>query len=495
MPISLCNTSIRMIITANIIKYSISNHLRLRRKYISFERNTPEFNRLPLQIIAANVTCDIIGEFLLCVKDNNHIMKKFRRISVIIISVCVLLAAGINVYLFSNSWGEGSREYRVEVSRAADFIDKNGEIPDIGQYKYITDIELLVSGCSEEELSGFVAADNTDFQLVSLPNQSEYAFAKITYSYTDVQSSYRTIIVIDIVLGTVIFIAAAALVYVGREIIAPFEKIKEMPYELAKGTLTGTLPQNKNKFFGNFTWGLDMLREVLESRRRAELELVKEKKTLVLSISHDIKTPLSTIKMSVRALQCGLYSSKQKQDEVLSNISKCADDISQRVSDIMDSARTDFLHIQVNDGMFYLSKLLNRIKEYYSEKMQINHVKFTISCCGNCLLSGDEDRAVEVLQNIIDNAFKYGDGWSIMIGVNEEEGCKLVSVTNSGNTLPQDELKHIFESFYRGSNSSSQKGNGLGLYICKEIMHKMNGDVFAEITGDEIKVTAVFPMA
>lgn len=54
----------------------------------------------------------------------------------------------------------------------------------------------------------------------------------------------------------------------------------------------------------------------------------------------------------------------------------------------------------------------------------------------------------------------------------------LITVENTGEVLPAEELPHLFDSFYRGSNAGSQEGSGLGLYICRKLMHKMNGDVF-----------------
>lgn len=108
------------------------------------------------------------------------------------------------------------------------------------------------------------------------------------------------------------------------------------------------------------------------------------------------------------------------------------------------------------------------------------------------MLSGDPDRALEVLQNLIENAIKYGDGNKISISFDREDECQLVSVHNGGCTLSDSELPHIFDSFWRGSNAGSNNGSGLGLYICRTLMRKMNGDIFAEIKGGDMLVTTVF---
>ena len=98
---------------------------------------------------------------------------------------------------------------------------------------------------------------------------------------------------------------------------------------------------------------------------------------------------------------------------------------------------------------------------------------------------------MEVLQNIFENAIKYGDGRFIGVSFEDEDGARLISVTNSGCTLSEEELGHIFDSFYRGSNVGSRGGSGLGLYICKKLMGRMKGDVFAQILDGDMKVTVV----
>ena len=113
----------------------------------------------------------------------------------------------------------------------------------------------------------------------------------------------------------------------------------------------------------------------------------------------------------------------------------------------------------------------------------------------NAIVNGDLNRAVEVVENVIENAIKYGDGKSISLHFSSEEGCALLTVRNSGCTLPDTDLPHVFESFWRGTNSDNEKGSGLGLYICRQLMRKMNGEIFAEIDGTDMCVTIVFQKA
>lgn len=233
----------------------------------------------------------------------------------------------------------------------------------------------------------------------------------------------------------------------------------------------------------------------MEQQKERELGLQRDKKMLLLSLSHDIKTPLSAIKMYSKALSKGLYTSPEKHLEIAENINAKADEIESYVSEIIAASREDFLSLDVNNGEYYLSELVNKISLYYTEKLSLIKTDFSVGSYTDCLINGDIDRSIEVIQNIMENAIKYGDGKSIKISFSEEDGCILVTVRNSGCTLPDADLPHIFESFWRGVNAKRVKGSGLGLYICRQLMRKMNGEIFAEIKDGFMCVTTVLGKA
>ena len=216
---------------------------------------------------------------------------------------------------------------------------------------------------------------------------------------------------------------------------------------------------------------------------------------MLLSLSHDIKTPLSAIKLYAKALSKGLYTDEKRKMEIAEKINTTADEIEDLVSQIVNASKEEFLELEVHISEFYLSELIDKISVYYAEKLSLIKTEFTVNEYSDCLLKGDYGRSVEVLQNIMENAIKYGDGRSIGIFVSEEEDCKLITIKNSGCTLPENELSHVFESFWRGSNTGTLPGSGLGLYICRQLMVKMGGEIFGEIEEGYMCITAVFVKA
>ncbi|MBQ3252967.1 MAG: HAMP domain-containing histidine kinase, partial [Acholeplasmatales bacterium] len=387
-----------------------------------------------------------------------------------------------NFFLLSINNKDDGRLYRVEINRIALIIEEDGiDSIDMSKYDYVTNVY---------EYSDDFYNTDSDYVIKEI-NGSLYRF-----EYTSIRKNdYKPVIIVNIVLTTITLTVLILLIFIRKHILKPFEKLIEVPYELSKGNLTIPLEEHKYKYFGRFTWGLNILRENIEDQKTRELELQKEKKTLLLSLSHDIKTPLSAIKLYSKALSKGLYKDLDKQKEIALSIDDNANEIEGFVSEIVRASKEDFLSLSVEIKEFYLHDLFKEISNYYQEKMQLVKIPFVINNYNNCLIKGDLERSIEILQNIIENAIKYGDGKNIEISTSFEDDCLLISTKNTGNTLSNDEISHIFESFYRGSNSKNAKGSGLGLYICRELMHKMNGDIFAEVKDECMIVTCVFTKA
>ena len=401
-------------------------------------------------------------------------MNNYRKFVLTVLFLEIVLFIGCNLVAGRVLHGEGDRKYRVDVERAVEEMKQGVSAKDIDLEKYdtITDIRLFVAEevCQED-------------YMVEEVEGTLYRFCYRNNEY----KQYRMFIYRLNLLIVICFLFIDILLwYIERKVITPFQNMNRLVTELAKGNLTVPMKEEKSRFFGRFLWGIDMLRETLEQNRERELELLKKNKTILLSISHDIKTPLSAIDLYTRALSENLYDSR-----AITGIEKNIKEIKKYIDELVTASREDFLHLEVQCREFYLKEMMKTIIIYYKEKMMQNHTEFVVDEVENCLLYGDLDRAVEVLQNVCENALKYGDGKQIHISFDEEEDCKLITVENSGCSLKEEEFTYIFDSFYRGSNSDKAKGSGLGLYICKSILHKMDGEIFAKEKNGMFAITVV----
>lgn len=418
-------------------------------------------------------------------------MKKFRYTWLLLIGVTVLVFIGANWIMLTWHTNEDGRLYRVEINRLCREIEKNSGEVSTEEYSFITGIYKLSPETEEAQKAVFFQGKEADYVIRKINGD----YYRIEYETGERTLDREILVAVNVSLGCMAVVIFGMMAYLQHNLIRPFQKISEMPYELAKGNLQMGLKENKNRFFGRFIWGLDLLREQLELEKRKEMEFQKEKQTLMLSISHDTKTPLSAIKLYAKALERNLYDTEEKRNEIAENINKKAEEIENFINEIIKTSNEEFLDLEVKEEEFYLRELQNEIQLYYQEKLKLLRISFSCDMGENCLIKGELDRAVEVIQNIIENAIKYGDGEYIRIDFEEEEDYRILNIKNSGCELKKDEVLHIFESFWRGSNTKSQPGSGLGLYICRQLIRKMDGDIYAQVKEKEMQVSVVFRRA
>ena len=406
-------------------------------------------------------------------------MNRFKKASTIIIFAEIIVIILLNIIYFSGV-KKHERFYRVEAERVVRLLESDSTLLDNPEDIDLTQFETI------EKVSEFVPTEicNNDYVV------EEVAGKLFRIEYLIKNEGY-TFVLMNIGMGAALLLTIGVLVYIGRKVIKPFDKMSSLTEELAKGNLSTPIKEEKSRFFGRFLWGMDMLRENLEDSKSKTLEYQKEKKTMLLSLSHDVKTPLSAIQLYTKALSDGVYDSDEKRQEALDGILIKTEEIRGYVDEIYKLSREDFMELEVKVGEVYLKDVIEGIEAYYRDKLSVLHTELEVGEFDNALLSADKDRLVESLQNLMENAIKYGDGKWIEITFSEEEDCKLITVSNSGCTLKESEMTDIFDSFYRGSNTDNIQGNGLGLYIVKQLMTKMDGDVYAEIEGDIFRVTLV----
>ncbi len=405
-------------------------------------------------------------------------MNKFKKASILIIIAEILIIILLNIIYITNIRVTG-RYYRVEAERVVRLLEadtsfqENPEKIDISQFNTI----VKVSEFDSSEIC------NNDYVVEEVAGR----LYRIEY---EVGENRSTFIMMNIGMVAGLLLTIGVLLYIGYKVIKPFDKMTSLTEQLAKGNLSTPLKEEKSRFFGRFLWGMDMLRENLEDSKSKNLEYQKEKKTMLLSLSHDIKTPLSAIQLYSKALSEGIYDTEEKKQEALTGIQSKTEEIRGYVDEIYKLSREDFMELTVTPGEVYLKDVMDGITAYYKDKLSVQHTDFEVGKFENALLYADKDRLVESLQNLMENAIKYGDGRKISISFSEEEDCKLITVSNTGCSLDDGEMNNIFDSFYRGSNTTNIQGNGLGLYIVKQLMTKMEGDVFASVEkgNDEDKL-------
>ena len=404
-------------------------------------------------------------------------MKRFDRLLFAVPVIILLVIAAADFFLLRS--GNDSRQYLVDANRIEQQIAA-GRSPSPDDFGSVTGIRKY-DGSSE------FFREKGEY----LVREIDGVLYRIDYRDDNGTADRSAVFAVNGALLMLLVLIMGVLVYIRQNILKQFAALGDVPFELAKGNLSQPLKENKNRFFGKFVWGLDMLRGELERSKANELDRVRKEKTMLLSLSHDIKTPLAAIKLYSKGLSKGLFGSEEKKLEAAGNISAKADEIEKYLSRMIGSLSSDLMSFETEPRDIYISQVISRVAAYYSDKLAVTGTEFRVDECPDCMVSADPDRLEEVLQNVFENAIKYGDGKCIRMSFSDEEDCRLISVSNTGCTLREEEFDHIFDSFWRGSNSANKQGSGLGLYICQRLMREMNGDIFAEPENGVMRVTVV----
>lgn len=422
-------------------------------------------------------------------------MKKFKGI-IVLLAILYVTMAIFSYFGIKHITVKRDRVYRIDINRlytsiVADSEQNSQKIQDNIEKilplknSEIKDITYLSSTETDTEKKKAFYNDQNGMQEQVMPvwtnaDETGEVVGQLKFYYNkDQVQPWKYIRITEGCLFILFTTSILLWIYVNQKIIKPFHQLSEMPFELSKGNLNDEIKEEKNRYFGKFVWGIGMLRDALDGHRRNELKLAKDKKMILLSISHDIKTPLNAINLYAKALEEEIYDTPEDKKMAVQCIQEKTKEINGFVQEIIKSSTEDVVSIEVVNSEFYLKDLVSKIRTGYEEKCRIKKTEFIIGEYENHLIKGDLDRLYEAVGNIIENAFKYGDGKKIQITFPEEDYCQLIAIYNSGTAINVNEQPHLFDSFFRGTNTEGKSGNGLGLYICKEIMKKMEGDIFA----------------
>ena len=217
-----------------------------------------------------------------------------------------------------------------------------------------------------------------------------------------------------------------------------------------------------------------------------EKEISKMKNDFVSHVSHELKTPLASITAYSEMLADGEAKDSKSREEFCSVIQNQAKRLNRLIEDILNISRIESGLIKVDKKPVSLTLLIEEqiqmIKSYAEEK-NIRIIKRKPIVFEQ--VYADKDMISQVIVNLLSNAVKYtkaGGSIKTEIEVDEIASLARVSITDTGVGIPQDDIEHVFDKFYRVSaNNSQAKGTGLGLHLVKQIIENVhNGRVFVE---------------
>jgi len=277
-----------------------------------------------------------------------------------------------------------------------------------------------------------------------------------------------------------VILGALYLLYLKRTIITPFNKLQNFARQIARGNLDVPLHMDKNNLFGAFTESFDIMREELAAARQSEYEANRSKKELVASLSHDVKTPVASIKAVTELML--LRATDEKVIKQLTMISAKAEQINLLVTDLFHATLEELQELKVTVTEEYSSILHGMIENVnFDDQIQCEPIPA-------CIILTDAVRLQQVFDNVISNSYKYA-GTSVRIVSQIVPGYLQVDIMDHGPGVQAEELPLLFHKFYRGDNVVGRQGAGLGLYISRYLMQSMHGEIECHNRSDGFTVT------
>lgn len=278
--------------------------------------------------------------------------------------------------------------------------------------------------------------------------------------------------------------------YVYFTVLRPFDKMKRFAEQIAKGNFELSLEYERSNFFGAFTWAFDNMRKEITKARACEKEAIENNKTVLATLSHDIKTPIASIRAYAEGLEANLDGGPEKRAKYSNVIMKKCDEVANLTNDLFLHSLSDLDKLKMYPEELEISSFVSSVLEELSVEKQ--DIRWGEKVQG-LMVSADKNRLTQVIENVVNNARKYAKTELEVSVVKGKEQAEL-HFRDFGPGISDEDLPFIFEKFYRGRNCGSEQGSGLGLYIVKYVMEQLGGAVGLQKHKDGQEIILSLPI-
>lgn len=279
-------------------------------------------------------------------------------------------------------------------------------------------------------------------------------------------------------------------VYIYLAIIRPFDKLQTFAEQIAQGNFNLPLQYERSNYFGQFTWAFDSMRQEITKARACEREAIENNKTVIATLSHDIKTPIASIRAYAEGLEANLDTTPEKRQSYVAVLKRKCDEVARLTDDLFLHSLSDLDKLKINPTEFELcSYMQTAIHEIAADQKDVifHMPDFT------AIVNADQNRLLQITENLINNARKYAKT-QIDVSLTHTDDSIEIRFRDYGSGIPDKDMPFIFDKFYRGRNCGTEAGSGLGLYIVKYVAEQMNGGIHLHNHKDGLEAVVYLPV-
>lgn len=223
-----------------------------------------------------------------------------------------------------------------------------------------------------------------------------------------------------------------------------------------------------------------LFRDVTEAIR-----LEQTRRDYVANVSHELRSPLTSVKGLIIPLKEGMVKDEEKKSRFYEIIYSEVERLNRLVNDLFELSRLQSRNEPFEMQMVDVLNILYDQQDKFEMLVEEKNIKLTVNNNGDTIYAkGNIDRIGQVLTILIDNAIKFANNGSVItLSAKDDSKRTIISVHNTGSSIKREDLSYIFDRFYKVDKSHKEEGAGLGLSIAKEVITRMNGDIYAKSDG------------
>ncbi|MBU0468219.1 MAG: cell wall metabolism sensor histidine kinase WalK [Candidatus Omnitrophica bacterium] len=373
-------------------------------------------------------------------------------------------------------------------------LEKHADRPEV--------IEAFKNG--KGETKRFSDTLNYNMKYLAVPfysNGKTIGVVRLAIALNEVDAQIR-VIYRAVLFGGII--AAILMIFVGyyisRSITNPISEMKTIAQRISSGDFSQKIKVRSKDELGSLANSLNKMAEDLQAQIESLKKMDKVRTDFVANVSHELKTPLTSIKGFVETLQDGALDDQENAQKFLGIIRKHADYLTNIVDDLLTLSEAERGLDRLQRTTFDLKDLLDEIVLGFGHAFKEKKLNMDFEIKGKDFkIAADRGKINQVFVNIIDNATKYTDkNGRIKLLISNKDNKISVLIEDNGVGIPPKDISRVFERFYRVDKARSREvgGTGLGLAIVKHIVSLHNGEVSIDsVVKKGTKVSVVLPCA
>ncbi len=365
------------------------------------------------------------------------------------------------------------------------FIGSTGEDVDsvLDKLPKYGETETLSAGLYFLDPDGYNMFEQIDFRFPG----GEEGSAFVVRNVLGIIPENRQFLISMIVTMAIVLIITAILllIWIYRGIVEPLGVMQVAANNIKEGNLDFELHPNTNDEMGELTQSLEDMRKRLKDDAEEKVENDQKNRDLISNISHDLRTPVTTIKGYAEGIIDGVADTPDKVDKYIRTIYNKADEMERLINELTEYSRIDTNRIPYNFAILSVDEFFNDCAEDLSTELESKNVEFNYYnyVTDDVRVIADAEQISRVIHNIINNSLKYMDKKNpkINLRVKDVGDFIQVEIEDNGRGIAAKDLPNIFDRFYRTdtSRNSAQGGSGIGLSVVKKIIEEHGGKVWA----------------